>query len=225
MGLTIDFTRPDGANAPGYFAEPAAAGSAPGVVMFEEWWGLNEQIRETADRLAGDGFRVLVPDLYRGLVADNREQAGHLMQGLDFGDAATQDAPGAEAFLRERGAAKVAVMGFCMGGALALLAAMNDPSGFDAVVTFYGNPPAEAGDPGKIRVPVLGHWALQDEFFGIEAVDALASKLAAGGVAHEFHRYDAKHAFYNTGGLGHYHREHAETAWRRTVEFLRRTLK
>lgn len=223
MGTMIDFARPDGQPAPGYLAQPSQPDAAPGVVMFEEWWGLNDQIKETADRLAAAGFRVLVPDLYRGRVAATGDEANHLMQGLDFGDAATQDARGAAQHLRGLGSKRVAVAGFCMGGALAFLAAMNDP-GFDAVAVFYGLPPPEAGDPGKIAVPVIGHWALHDAFFDAAKVDDLEGKLKAGGVPYEFHRYDAKHGFYNPGGLGNHHPEHAETAWRRTVDFLKRTL-
>jgi carboxymethylenebutenolidase len=223
VGATIEFTRPDGGKAPGYLA--TASAGAPGVVMFEEWWGVNAQIRETADRLAGDGFAVLVPDLFRGRIAENREEAGHMMEGLSFGDAATQDAVGAGNYLRAHGSAKVGIMGFCMGGAVALLAAMHAPQAFDAVLTFYGMPPAEAGDPGKIRVPVMGHWALSDAFFDISGVEALEAKLKAAGVPPEFHRYEAGHAFYNPGGIGNYNREAAETAWQRTVDFFKRTLR
>lgn len=224
MGTMVEFTRPDGAKAPGYLAEPERADGAPGVVMFEEWWGLNEQIKETADRLASDGFRVLVPDLYRGRVADSREEAGHLMGGLNFGDAATEDARGAARYLRAGGAKKVGVAGFCMGGALAMIAAMNDPE-FDAAVVWYGYPPPEAGDPANIDIPLQGHWAKHDEFFKIEGVDELERKLKAKGAAYEFHRYDAKHAFYNPGGIGNHHPEHAETAWRRSVGFLEKNLR
>lgn len=223
MGSTIEFARPDGKLAPGYYAPAPSGGAAPGVVLYEEWWGVTEHMRETADRLAAEGFRVLVPDLYRGRTAATGDEANHLMEGLDFGDAAEQDGRGAAGFLHRDGAPKTGVMGFCMGGALALLAAMRDPD-FASVVVFYGLPPAEAGDPAKIRVPVMGHWALQDAFFGIERVDELERALEAGGVPHEFHRYDAKHAFSNPGGLGNYHAEHAETAWKRSVEFLKRTL-
>ena len=223
MGKMIEFTRPDGQTAPGYLAEPSDPQCRRGVVMFEEWWGVNDQMKETADRLERDGFRVLVPDLFRGQVADTRERAGHMMEGLDFGDAATQDAPGAAHYLRARGAQKVAVSGFCMGGALALLAAMKSRD-FDAVVTWYGLPPPEAGDSAQIGVPIQGHWAVHDEFFSSDKADALDRKLAAAGVPHEFHRYDAKHGFYNPGGLGNYNREHAESAWRRMVDFLNRTM-
>lgn len=228
MGSMIDFRRPDGATAPGYFAAAPQPG-APGVVMFEEWWGLDQRIKETADRLASSGFNIVVPDLYRGRSAATPDEATHLSKGLDFGDASTQDAAGAANFLREKGSQRVGVMGFCMGGALAMLAAMHGGE-FDAVSTWYGYPPAEAGDPARIRVPVQGQWALDDGHFTIEGVDAIEQKLKAGNVDFEFHRYDAKHGFYNTGshgkgGLGHYSREHAETAWQRTVDFFKRTLR
>jgi carboxymethylenebutenolidase len=222
MGSMMQFTRPDGKTAPGYLSKGAQAG-APGVVLFEEWWGLTDHMKETADRLAEAGFSVLVPDLYRGQVAGDPELAGHLMNGLDFADAATQDARGAAHYLREHGAPHVGVAGFCMGGALAMLAAMHDPD-FDAAVVWYGYPPPEAGDPGAIRIPIQGHWARHDEFFGMDGVDAIEAKLKAGGVPYEFHRYDAGHAFFNPGGIGNYHPEHAETAWQRSVAFLRRNL-
>jgi carboxymethylenebutenolidase len=221
MGSTVEFTRPDGGRAPGYLASPQAKG-APGIVMLEEWWGVNEEIKVTAERLASEGFRVLIPDFYRGRVAATGDEANHLMQGLDFGDAATQDARGAAIYLKESGG-KVGVIGYCMGGALALLCAMHVPE-FNAAVVYYGYPPAEAGDPATIRIPVLGHWALHDEHFPIAGVDALEEKLKSGSVPYEFYRCDAKHAFANPKGLGNYDRESAETAWERTVEFFHRTL-
>ncbi len=222
MGSRIEFTRPDGQKAPGYLAEPARTG-APGVVMLEEWWGVNDEIKQTADRLASENFRVLVPDLFRGRVAATGDEAHHMMQGLDFGDAATQDTRGAVQYLKRSGG-KVGVIGFCMGGALTFLAAMNVPEA-DAAVAWYGFPPPEAGDPSKIRIPLMAHWALHDEFFTIDVVDALEQKLKTGNVPHEFHRYDAKHAFANPKGLGNYDRESAEKAWRRTVDFFNRTLR
>lgn len=221
MARMIEHTRPDSQRASAYFAEPPG-GRGPGIVMLQEWWGVNDEIKQTADRLASEGFRVLVPDLYRGRVAATGDEANHLMQGLDFADAATQDAAGAARFLKE-GGGRVGVTGYCMGGALALLAAMHGTE-FDAAVVYYGLPPPEAGDPSKIRIPVMGHWAIHDEFFPISAVDALEAKLKAGGVRYEFYRYDAKHAFANPKGLGNYDREAAETAWTRSLDFFRRTL-
>ncbi len=231
MGTAIEYSRPDGGTTPGYFcpAPPPHGPGAAGVVVIPEWWGLDERIKATADRLASYGFNVLVPDLFRGRSAATGDEANHLMEGLDFGDAATQDVVGAARYLRDRGAKRVGVIGFCMGGALALIAAMNGRA-FDAASLWYGYPPPEAGDPGTIGIPIQGHWATGDGFFTIAGVDALEQRLADAGVKHEFHRYDAQHGFYNTGevgrgGLGHYHREHAETAWQRTVDFFDRTLR
>lgn len=228
MGTTIEFVRTDGGRAPGYLAQANSGPESPGIVLVQEWWGVDERLKATADRLASHGFNVLIPDLYRGRSAATGDEANHLMEGLDFTDAATQDLAGAQNFLRDKGAPRVGVMGFCMGGALALIAAMHD--GFDAASIWYGYPPAEAGDPGKISIPVQGHWATEDGFFDINGVNSLEQRLKAAGVPHEFHRYDAEHGFFNTGqpgngGLGHYHREHAETAWQRTVDFFDRTLR
>lgn len=224
----VEYARPDGKTAPGYFAE-ASQRNAPGVVLIEEWWGVDDRIKATADRLASHGFNVLVPDLFRGRSAVTPDEANHLVEGLNFQDAATQDTVGAARFLRDRGAPRVGIMGFCIGGALAMLSAIHGKD-FAAVSTWYGYPAAEAGDPSKITVPIQGHWALEDEFFSSDGVDALEHKLQAAGTSPEFHRYKAKHGFYNTGqhgagGLGHYERESAENAWRRTIEFFDRTLR
>ncbi|MGC1380426.1 MAG: dienelactone hydrolase family protein [Candidatus Baltobacteraceae bacterium] len=225
----IEFARPDGKTAPGYLSEARDPQDAPGIVCLAEWWGVDERVKATADRLASHGFNVLVPDLYRGRSAATGDEANHLMEGLDFADAAGQDASGAAAYLRERGAKRVGVIGFCMGGALAMLAAIHGHA-FDAASVWYGFPPEEAGDPATIEIPIQGHWATQDGFFKIGRVAAIERALQDAGVKHEFHRYDAQHGFYNTGevgqgGLGHYHPEHAETAWRRTIDFFDRTLK
>ena len=133
MGSTISFKRPDGKPLQGYLAEPARPGGAPAVVVIQEWWGLNDQIRGVADRLAHAGYLALVPDLYRGKTTVEREEAHHLMTGLDFGDAATQDVRGAIQFLKTR-AGKVGCVDFCMDDALTLLAAANVPE-LDAAVT------------------------------------------------------------------------------------------
>src|SRR3954469_26019566 len=175
MGTMVSFTRPDGKAVSGYLAEPATAADAQAIVVIQEWWGLNDQIRGVADRLAHAGFLALVPDLYRGKKTMEEEEANHLMSALDFGDAASQDVRGAIQFLKTR-AAKVGCVGFCMGGALTLLAAVTDPE-LDAAVTFYGYPPLEYVDAAKIRIPLQGHWATQDEFFKIDGVAPLEAKL------------------------------------------------
>jgi carboxymethylenebutenolidase len=225
MGKIISFKRPDGQGVDGYLSEPAQARNAPGIVVIQEWWGLNDQIKGVADKLSAAGYRALVPDLYRGKVALEAHEAEHLMKGLNFGDAAGQDVRGAVQYLKSSGSAKVAVTGFCMGGALAVLAAANVPE-LDAAVIWYGVPPLEYVDASKIKIPLLGHFALHDTSFPIAQVDALEEKLQQAKVSFEFHRYDAKHAFANeTADSKHldfikYNPKAAELAWSRTLEFL-----
>lgn len=225
MGEMIAYARPDGGEVPAYLAgEPGA----PGVVVIQEWWGVIDEIKRTADRLAAAGFCALVPDLYRGRKAATGDEANHLMEGLDFADAFSQDVRGALLHLKKNGA-KAGVLGYCMGGALALLCAMHVPED-DAAVVFYGMPPAEAGDPAQIRMPVQLHFGTDDEFFKREAAQALEEKLRGGGVAYEFHWYEgARHGFCNPNqpgqaGLGNYDAQASAAAWDRAVTFLTRTL-
>jgi carboxymethylenebutenolidase len=219
---TITFDRPDGKAINGYYTEPAGGSEAPAIVVIQEWWGLNDQIKGVANRFTAAGFRTLVPDLYRGKVTVKAQEAQHLMSNLNFGDAAGQDVRGAVQYLKKN-SRKVGVTGFCMGGALTLLAAVNVPDA-DAAATWYGYPPLEYVDASKIKMPLLGHFAMDDAFFSISGVDELERKLSAAGVRFEFHRYKAEHAFANETGP-HYSREAAELAFQRTVEFFTRTLK
>src|ERR1700753_2660106 len=142
MSKMINYQRPDGQGVDGYLAEPAPNRNAPGIVVIQEWWGLNDQIKGGADKLAAAGYRALVPDLYRGKVALEAREAEHLMKGLNFGDAAGQDVRGAVQYLKSSGSAKVAVTGFCMGGALTVLASAAIPE-LDGAVVWYGVPPIE----------------------------------------------------------------------------------
>jgi len=229
MGNMVSFNRPDGQRVQGYLAEPAQAAGAPAIVVIQEWWGLNGQIRGVADRLALAGYVALVPDLYRGKLTVEAEEAHHLMSGLDFGDAASQDIRGAVQYLKTR-STKVGVTGFCMGGALTLLALSNVPE-LDAGVVWYGCPPLEYIDASKIKVPVQGHFGTQDQFFAIATIDELETKLKSAGVATDFHRYLAHHAFANETAVGpgripatQYDPVWAQQAWDRALRFFGRTL-
>ncbi|HEY7365992.1 MAG TPA: dienelactone hydrolase family protein [Methylomirabilota bacterium] len=226
----ISFKRPDGKDVAGYLAEPMQSGAAPGMVVIQEWWGLNDQIKGVADRLATAGYRALVPDLYRGKVTVEAKEAEHLMTNLNFGDAAGQDIRGAVRHLKAV-SAKVGVTGFCLGGALTLLSAVNVPEA-DAAVCWYGYPPLEYIDATRITIPLLGHFATDDVPFPIAKVDELETKLRAAKVRFEFHRYQAKHAFANETQIGakklpvtEYHPQAAELAWKRTMEFLAKALR
>ena len=143
MGKMVSFKRPDGKSVNGYLDEPAAGGNAPGMVVIQEWWGLNDQIKGVADRLAKAGYRALVPDLYRGKQALDAKEAEHLMHGLNFGDAAGQDIRGAVQYLKGSGSAKAGVTGFCMGGALTVLSAFKRHGGLRKPHFREGKPAAQ----------------------------------------------------------------------------------
>ena len=225
----IEYQRHDGQPVHGYLAEPADKASAPGVVVIQEWWGLDTEVKAVADRLAKAGYRALVPDLYRGKLALEAKEAEHLMGDLNFGDAAGQDIRGAVQYLKATGSKKVAVTGFCMGGALTVLSACNIPE-LDAAVVWYGYPPLEYVDAKAITKPIMAHWATHDEFFALSGVEQLEAKLSDAGTPYEFYRYEAKHAFANpkadSRGLPplQYNEAAANLAWDRTMEFFKKNL-
>ena len=227
MARYLSFKRPDGAEVNAYLAEPAQPTGAPALVVIQEWWGMNDQIRGVADRFAQAGYRALVPDLYRGKSTVDAEEAQHLMTNLNFADAAGQDVRGAVQHLKASGSAKVGVTGFCMGGALTVLSTVLVPE-VDAAVSWYGHPPLDYVDASKIKAPLMGHWALHDAPFPMAGVDALEAKLRAAGTNFEFHRYDAMHGFFNETQVGdkrllpvvEYEPKAAALAWQRTLAFF-----
>jgi carboxymethylenebutenolidase len=216
MGTMIEFQRPDGGKTKGYMA--TAGQGRPGIVVIQEWWGLNDQICGVADRFARAGYNALAPDLYEGRLTTAPDEANHLMTGLDFADATHQDLRGAAQHL-QRQSGKVAVMGYCMGGALTIAAAVHVPD-FAAGVCFYGIPPKAFADPAKIRVPLQGHFANKDDWCTPAAVDDLERTLQAAGIGHEIYRYDAAHAFANERSAA-YDVACANQAWERMAAFLR----
>ena len=125
MGNIVEFKRPDGKTSKGYLTEGSK--DSPAIVVIQEWWGMNGQIKKVADTLKEAGYRALVPDLYKGKVALDENEAKHLMTDLNFLDAASQDIRGAVQYLKSTGSNKVAVTGFCMGGALTCLSSVHVP--------------------------------------------------------------------------------------------------
>ena len=215
MGAMIDFARPDGGRTKGYLA--AAGQGRPGIVVIQEWWGLNDQICGVADRFARAGYNALAPDLYQGRVTAVPDEANHLMEGLDFAGATHQDLRGAAQHLRAQ-SGRVAAIGFCMGGALTIAAAVHVPE-VAAAVCFYGIPPKDFADPVRIRVPFQGHFANRDDWCTPAAVDALERALQAAGARAEIYRYDAAHAFANERSAA-YDVGCANLAWDRMSAFL-----
>lgn len=219
MGSMIEFARPDGGRTKGYLA--LAGQGRPGLVVIQEWWGLNDQICGVADRFARAGYNALAPDLYKGRLTTVPDEANHLMTGLNFPDATHQDLHGAAQHLKGQ-SGKVGVMGFCMGGALTIAAAVH-VSEVAAAVCFYGIPPADFADPAKIKIPFQGHFANQDDWCTPAAVDALESTMKAAGQSPEIHRYDAAHAFFNERSAA-YNLDCANQAWERMAAFLKAKL-
>jgi carboxymethylenebutenolidase len=215
MGRMIEFVRPDGGKTKGYLA--TAGQGRPGIVVIQEWWGLNDQICGVADRFTRAGYNALAPDLYKGRLTTKPDEANHLMTGLDFADATHQDLRGAAQHLQAQ-SGRVAVMGYCMGGALTIAAAVHIPE-FAAGVCFYGIPPKAFADPAKIGMPLQGHFANKDDWCTPAAVDDLERTLKTAGIRHAIYRYDAAHAFANERSAA-YDVGCANQAWEHMAAFL-----
>jgi carboxymethylenebutenolidase len=223
MGTSITFKRPDGKDTGGYLAQ-AARPDAPGVVVIQEWWGLQDQIKGICDRFALAGFDALAPDLYNGVVVPyhDTDAAGKEMNSLNFIDATEQNVRGAALFLKRNGA-KVGLTGFCLGGAVTIIGACKIPE-LSAGVCFYGIPPEQAAKPADVKVPLQGHFANKDTWCTPEVVDAFEKGLKAAGKTAEFFRYDADHAFVNEQRAPVHDRKAAELAWGRATEFFKKHL-
>ena len=223
MTAQTTLTPASGTSLHGYLTDPASGPAKAAVVVLHEFWGLTDQVRGVADRLAREGFTAFAQDLYQGQVTRDPNEALRLMQGLDMARSAREISQAAEALRQRAPGTKVAVLGFCMGGALTLAAAAHD-STLSAAVPFYGIPPEQVADVSRIRCAVLGHFATQDDWCTPERVNALEKTLQAAHVPTQLHRYDAGHAFANEQRPEVYSPENAELAWKRTLEFLRAQL-
>jgi carboxymethylenebutenolidase len=190
------------------------------VVVIHEWWGINANIEAVCSRISRAGFTALAPDLYHGVTASTPDQANELMSRLNFARA-VEEIRGAARHLHNEGATEVHVLGFCMGGALTLLAALRATE-FKKAVCFYGIPAKAAGDLSEIKIPVLAHFANRDDWCTSTSVDELQGDFFKGGVQAEIHRYDAAHAFANEKRPEVYDAAAADLAWKRTFEFLER---
>jgi carboxymethylenebutenolidase len=216
LGEKVAFAA-NGGTCEGYLARPAAPG--PGVVVIQEWWGLDDHVKSVADRFAAAGFVAVAPDLYHGTVTKSPDEAGKLLMALDVGRA-EKDLRGAVRFLREDTGAAVGTVGFCMGGALSLFAACGNGSDVGACVVFYGGHPKVAYDFDALRAPVLGHWAENDPGTNASATRVEAA-LRERGHPFEFHRYPGtRHAFFNDTRPQVHDPEASALAWRRTLAFL-----
>ena len=205
----------------------AGDGSGPGVLVIQEWWGLVPHIKDVADRYAAAGFTALAPDLYHGESASEPDGAGKMMMALNLVQAA-KDLSGAIALLQQRtGRDKVGVVGFCMGGGLALVTAALRPDAVAAAAPYYGVIPWASAQPdlSKIEAKVVGEYAELDGFANPEAVRALEASLRELGKDATLHIHaGADHAFFNDTRPEVYDADASAVAFARTVELFRSTL-
>ncbi len=229
MGELIDFPS-NGSTVQGYLAAPATgASSTAGIIVLQEWWGLVDQIKRTCDRFAEAGFTALAPDLYHGTTVPLTEpdEAAKEMMALRMEAAAKDLSGGVDELVRRTGRPEVGVIGFCMGGGLALVLATQRPDAVRAVVPAYGLIPWPDAQPdySKLEAAVLGHVAEQDEYFTPDAARQLEAELRGLGKSVEFHLYPgAGHAFFNADRPEAFEQESARLLWERTVDFFRATL-
>lgn len=228
MGQTVEFSS-NGSMASGYLATPSG-GSGPGLIVIQEWWGLNPQITRTADRFAEEGFVALAPDLYHGELAGHEEmdKAGELMSSLPP-DRAARDMSGAVDHLAGLDSVTpngIGVVGFCMGGMLTFILAALRPDHVKAAVPFYGFP-LEGSEPdySGMTARIQGHMASPDDYFTPEAAKELEAKLRGMGKDVSIEVHAAGHAFMNEeNATGTYDADLAAKLWPQVVTFFKSSL-
>lgn len=225
-GTMIAFQSPS-ASTPAYVSFPETDAGA-GVIVLQEWWGLNDHIKDVTDRFADAGFVALAPDLYHGELATSPDEARKLSMALNISQASDEVGAGARCLLSmpEVSPKKVGAVGFCMGGQLALCAAAQHPDVISACVDFYGAHAKAALDPAKLQVPVLAHFGTADPIVKRGDAAALVNALSEAGKFVDAYYYDGVgHAFFNETRPAAYNPTAAALAWDRTLAFLRDALR
>jgi carboxymethylenebutenolidase len=224
MTAQVKVSSKAGSELDGALAEPGGTGKVGGLVVLQEWHGVNAQMKAKCDRFAAAGYLSLAPDLYHGKVATNDEEAGALMGQLDWGKAVAEIGE-AVAYLRAhpRSNGKVGVIGFCMGGALTL-AASRYVEGLACAVPFYGVPSTPLDEFAEVKTPIQAHFAKKDDWAKPEKAEQIQAKVKAGGGHMDLFVYDAGHAFMRDGDPSHYDADAAKLAWDRATEFLKKHL-
>ena len=211
-----------------FLATPTGPGPHPALVVIQEWWGLNDWVKDQARALAKEGYVALAVDLYRGKVADKQEDAHQLMMGAPP-DRILRDLKAAYAYLQGRKdvkAAKIGAVGWCMGGRWTLALATEEPK-LAAAVAYYGAPPTEPAAIASIKAPILGNFGGDDKGPAPDQVRAFEAAMKAAGKTIDVKIYDgAGHAFANVNNpWGGYREPAAKDAWARTVAWLAKYLK
>ena len=213
----------DGQSSSAYAARPREKPKGA-LLVIHEYWGLNDWMKHQADELADEGYLALAIDLYKGKIATDPKEAQQLMASKDEAWGDQVEKAGLEWLKKNAGGAKIATIGWCMGGGESLKASLNDPKDVSATVIYYGMPVTDTARLKTLRGPVLGIWANKDGWITKDKVAAFDQALSAAGVKHEFHAYDADHAFANPSG-GRYNGKAAKDAREKTRAFLASSLR
>jgi carboxymethylenebutenolidase len=192
------------------------------VILIQEWWGINDHIRDIAGRYANGGYLCIAPDLYRGKVAKNTEEASKFMQGLAIEDGLETIRKTISEAKRVYNVQRIGITGYCMGGTFALRAAC-DISEFAAAAPFYGDIPEE-NILRNLKVPTLFIAGKRDAWINPRKVNQLIEAARKYDLPVEVVTYDADHAFFNNTRPEVYDAEAARDAWRRVLDLFRKHL-
>ncbi|HUF53319.1 MAG TPA: dienelactone hydrolase family protein [Dehalococcoidia bacterium] len=216
----------NGSQAGGFLARPSGDGPFPGVIVIQEWWGLNDNIKDIAQRFAAEGFAAFAPDLYHGKVTEEPDEAQKEMMALDMGRASQELVKAAEylsqqPYINGRG---IGATGFCMGGGLALTLATDTPL-IKAVVPFYGANPNPIDKLADLKGPVFAVYAEHDAWISEDVRNAFTEKMDSLGKPYEIQVYPGtEHAFFNDTRPEVYRDGAAKDAWERMLALFRAEL-
>jgi carboxymethylenebutenolidase len=213
---TLQFNTAHG-DSTAYAALPDEA-NGKAVILIHEWWGLNDHIKDIADRYAAKGFTAVAPDLYRGKVTTDKEEAGGLMQNLDLEDGLNTIQVAIEKTVEAYGVEKVGITGFCMGGTFALRAAC-ELENIGAAAPFYGDIPDEF-TLKDLKCPAIFVSGTKDQWINPEKVGELERIAAENFLPVESLKYDADHAFFNNTRPEVYDETAAKDAWAKVIAFF-----
>lgn len=208
----------------GYLARPEEQGSHPGVIVIQEWWGLNEHIKDLTRRFAQAGYVALAPDLYHGVVTSEPDEARKLVMQLDRDAAVSEIGSAIEHLLAQDYVAgpKLGTVGFCMGGWLVLQTAIDNEK-VGASVAFYGSPLSDE-EVARVKAPVMGNYGSLDGGIPVERVKQMEAALNAAGIENDIKVFEgAQHAFFNDTRPS-YHEAASKEAWSRTLGWFEKYL-
>ena len=218
--------RSNGSTTPGFLARPSGDGPFPGVIVIQEWWGLNENIKDIAQRFAAEGFAAFAPDLYHGRVTREPDQAQKMMMQLDMPLAAKELVKATEylagqKYIDGRG---IGATGFCMGGGLAMTLACKSPL-IKAVAPFYGFPPDPIDMVKSLNGPAFLIFAENDAWISPAVRENLERALTRHGKKFEAKVYrGTHHGFFRDVDNDHHDTKASKDAWERTLKLFRDNL-